>query len=89
MIRLNALHLIGTDKLRPYLHGYYIDYKHYEKLRMMLTIEDDDTEQTVNSKKIKEIEQMRESAIIPMKIRPTINADYASYLSTAKKKKVH
>jgi len=30
--KLSASHLIGTPSLKAYMHGYFMDLKHYQKL---------------------------------------------------------
>jgi ribosome biogenesis protein ENP2 len=30
--KLNATHLIGTSSLKAYMHGYFMELKHYQKL---------------------------------------------------------
>lgn len=32
--RLNLTHLIGTNLLRAYMHGYFVDYRLYKKVNL-------------------------------------------------------
>ena len=46
----------------------------------MSNTEEVNEEEEVNSKKIKEIQKLRDTSIVPMKVRPNINAEFAKYL---------
>eukprot|EP00341_Mesodinium_pulex_P008842 CAMPEP_0116913638 /NCGR_PEP_ID=MMETSP0467-20121206/16823_1 /TAXON_ID=283647 /ORGANISM="Mesodinium pulex, Strain SPMC105" /LENGTH=63 /DNA_ID=CAMNT_0004589891 /DNA_START=1172 /DNA_END=1363 /DNA_ORIENTATION=- len=48
---LNALSLIGTNSLKPHMHGYFIDTKLYKELRQ--NVSDESETKTIALKKEK------------------------------------
>jgi len=84
-------HLIGTNVLRPYMHGFFIDQRLYDKIRV---ISEPETFQSfVKKQTSKEIEARRDGRISLKSQLPAVNKELAQVLlqqelsSTTKKRK--
>ena len=74
---MNASHLIGTNMLEPHMHGYIMDYKHYEALRSVV----EPTELVTAQKKVHDkFDLLKADRIILQKVVPRVNKDYAKDL---------
>ncbi|KAF8793129.1 Nucleolar protein 10 like protein [Argiope bruennichi] len=76
--QLHLDHLIGTNLLRGYMHGYFMDVRLYNKARAIMQPEayQDLKKKMVQSK----IEKERNAKRIQVKQLPSINKDYAQKL---------
>lgn len=91
---LSLSHLIGTNVLKAYMHGYFVDYRLYEKARAIANpFEFEDYKKQLIQKKIEDKKASRISAI---KKLPKVNKKMAQKLmvddqedSLAQKKKKH
>lgn len=85
---LNALgleHLIGTDTLKAYMHGFFVDLRLYEKAKLIANpfAYDDYRERIVRDK----IEKERSSRIRATNKLPAVNKELAKKLLDESKKK--
>lgn len=71
-------HLIGSNLLRPYMHGFFMDVRLYNKLRA--AAQPDAYEQYVRQRVEEKIEARRESRISLKGRLPKVNAQYAQRL---------
>ncbi|CAG8504862.1 5590_t:CDS:10 [Paraglomus occultum] len=76
---------VGTNILRPYMHGFFIDLRLYEKARAIANpfLYEEYRERTLREK----LEKARESRIRATKKLPKVNKELASRLLEAKTKK--
>eukprot|EP01022_Parablepharisma_sp_SALTPOND_P018334 TRINITY_DN298_c0_g3_i1.p2 TRINITY_DN298_c0_g3~~TRINITY_DN298_c0_g3_i1.p2 ORF type:complete len:801 (+),score=61.36 TRINITY_DN298_c0_g3_i1:122-2524(+) len=74
--KLNAGHLIGTQMLKAHLHGYLMNYKHYEALRSVMEPEEDVKGKLGDDK----LAKIKENRIILQKVMPRVNKAYAKEL---------
>ncbi|CAH9062544.1 unnamed protein product [Cuscuta europaea] len=76
--KLNLTHLIGTNLLRAYMHGYFINYRLYTKAKSLADpfMYDDYLEQ----QKKKKLEKQLESRITIKRKLPKVNKAFASKL---------
>ncbi|CAF4245393.1 unnamed protein product, partial [Rotaria sp. Silwood2] len=89
---LGLSHLIGSDLLRAYMHGYFMDIRLYNQAK---TVAEPFAFAEYRKKKLREkIDLKREKSRVPMPIVPTVNKDLAekllydeNELSVKKKKK--
>ncbi|CAF0888131.1 unnamed protein product [Adineta steineri] len=89
---LGLSHLIGSDLLRAYMHGYFMDIRLYNQAK---TVAEPFAFAEYRKKKLREkIDLKREKSRVPLPIVPTVNKDLAEKLlhdegdlSTKKKKK--
>ncbi|GBM08803.1 Nucleolar protein 10 [Araneus ventricosus] len=76
--QLHLDHLIGTNLLRGYMHGYFMDVRLYNKARAIVQPE---AYQDLKKKMIQsKIEKERSAKRIQVKQLPSINKDYAQKL---------
>lgn len=72
---LGLEHLIGTNLLRAYMHGYFVDVRLYRKAKSAM---DPFEFETYRKKKIREvIEQDRAKRTVPVNKLPKVNQDLA------------
>ncbi|UJR14908.1 hypothetical protein I4U23_001892 [Adineta vaga] len=88
---LGLSHLIGSDLLRAYMHGYFMDIRLYNQAK---TVAEPFAFAEYRKKKLREkIDEKREKSRVPLPIVPTVNKDLAEKLlldegeSTTKNKK--
>ncbi|CAF3083150.1 unnamed protein product [Rotaria sp. Silwood2] len=75
---LGLSHLIGSDLLRAYMHGYFMDIRLYNQAK---TVAEPFAFAEYRKKKLREkIDLKREKTRIPMPIVPTVNKDLAEKL---------
>lgn len=70
--------LIGTKALRPYMHGYYMDAKLYERVKAIA--EPDDYKSYVAEQVKRKIDEQRENRISVKAALPKVNAGKRYYL---------
>jgi ribosome biogenesis protein ENP2 len=72
---LGAASLIGTENLKAYMHGYFMDMKMYQSLRAVAKpFEfDEHRKKRINEK----LEEKRQSRIVPKKKLPKVNKELA------------
>lgn len=72
--KINASHLIGSKILKPYMHGYFMDYKQYLRLK---DVNDPFAYEKYRKEKIdKKIEEMRENRIVFQRTLPKVNSKF-------------
>nr|GMC84290.1 nucleolar protein 10 [Ipomoea batatas] len=76
--RLNLTHLIGTNLLRAYMHGYFVDYRLYKKAQALADPFIYDA--YIERRKQEKIEKERESRITIKRKLPKVNRAFASQL---------
>jgi ribosome biogenesis protein ENP2 len=77
-------HLIGTNVLRAYMHGFFVDLRLYEKARAISNpFEYEEHKKQLIQKKI---EEKRQSRITAIKKLPKVNRQLAQELMNDKKK---
>jgi len=90
---LGLSHLIGSDLLRAYMHGYFMDIRLYNQAK---TVAEPFAFAEYRKKKLREkIDEKRDKSRVPLPIVPTVNKDLAEKLlqneieptKTLKKKK--
>jgi len=70
--KINASHLIGSKVLKPYMHGFFMDYKQYLKLK---SISDPFAYEKYRKEKINEkLEELRENRIVFQRTLPKVNS---------------
>ncbi|GFQ85394.1 nucleolar protein 10, partial [Trichonephila clavata] len=84
--QLHLDHLIGTNLLRAYMHGYFMDMRLYNKAKSIVQPEaySDLKKKMIQNK----IEEERNTKQIHVKHLPTINRDYAQKLLEKKNNKL-
>ncbi|KAI9280103.1 WD40-repeat-containing domain protein [Sporodiniella umbellata] len=84
---LNLEHLMGTNVLKAYMHGFFVDLRLYEKARLIANpfAYDDYKQRTVKEK----IDKERESRIRAVKQLPAVNKALAKQLMTEEAHKKH
>ncbi|CAO3694431.1 unnamed protein product [Rhizopus stolonifer] len=84
---LGLEHLMGTNVLKAYMHGFFVDLRLYEKARLIANpfAYDDYRERVVKEK----IEKERESRIRAVKQLPSVNKALAKQLMTEEGHKKH
>jgi ribosome biogenesis protein ENP2 len=73
-----AEHLIGSNVLRPYMHGFFMDLRLYNRIRSSLA--PDAYESFVNAKVSAKIQARQAERIVVRKNLPAVNATYAKTL---------
>jgi len=73
-----AEHLIGTNVLRPYMHGFFMDLRLYQRIRS--SIAPDAYESFVSAKVSAKIKERQAERIVVRKNLPAVNAAYAKTL---------
>jgi ribosome biogenesis protein ENP2 len=81
--QLNLTDLIGSNLLRPYMHGFFIDIRLYNKVKAASDPYAYDT--YVKDKVKKKIEEKRANRIVVQKRLPKVNAEYAKVLLEEKR----
>jgi ribosome biogenesis protein ENP2 len=72
--KINASHMIGSKILKPYMHGYFMDYKAYLRLK---DVNDPFAYDKYRKDKInKKIEEMRENRIVFQRTLPKVNTKF-------------
>jgi len=72
--KINASHLIGSKMLKPYMHGFFMDYKQYLKLK---DINDPFAYDNYRKEKInKKLEEIRENRIVFQRTLPKVNSKF-------------
>ena len=72
--KINASHLIGSRFLKPYMHGFFMDYKQYLKLK---DINDPFAYEKYRKEKINQkLEEIRENRIIFQRTLPKVNSKF-------------
>jgi len=75
---LGLSHLIGSDLLRAYIHGYFMDIRLYNQAK---TVAEPFAFAEYRKKKLREkIDLKREKSRVPLPIVPTVNKDLANKL---------
>ncbi len=86
--KLNAGHLIGSNMLKAHLHGYLMEYKHYDALRSLVEQDQEDAAgATIKRAADKELDKLKENRIILQKVVPRVNKQYAKELLAREEKK--
>ncbi|KAF3332315.1 nucleolar protein 10 [Carex littledalei] len=76
--RLNLTNLIGTNLLKAYMHGYFVDYGLYKKAKILT--EPLNPEEIITRKKQQEEEAKRQGRITLIKKLPKVNRGLAAQL---------
>lgn len=72
--QLNATHLIGTNTLKSYMHGYFMDLRTYNKL---LAVADPFAFEKYRERRIKEkMDKMAEDRIMVSRKMPKVNTNF-------------
>lgn len=78
--RLSLSHLIGTDKLAPYMHGFFVDFKLYQKAKAIAApFAYEEYKKSVIRQRY---DKLSESRIIPPSNLPKINRYFAERVLT-------
>eukprot|EP00257_Ricinus_communis_P005506 XP_002519773.2 nucleolar protein 10 [Ricinus communis] len=87
--KLNLTNLIGTNLLRAYMHGFFIDYRLYKKVKSM--VDPFAYEDYIEQQKQKKLDDSRASRITIRRKLPKVNAKFAATIleneETANEKK--
>lgn len=84
--QLNASHLVGSKILEPYMHGYFMDIKQYQKLK---AVTDPFAFEKYRKKKIDEkLDELRDNRIVFQRALPKVNTQFARDLLKADKKRM-
>jgi ribosome biogenesis protein ENP2 len=82
--KLNATNLIGTDSLRAYMHGYFMQMKQYQQLA---SIADPFAYDKFKKKQVEtKLDELRDKRIIFQKDLPKVNKQYVRELLAQDKK---
>jgi ribosome biogenesis protein ENP2 len=72
--KINASHLIGSKMLKPYMHGFFMDYKYYLKLK---EVNDPFAFEKYRKNKISQkLEELRENRIVFQRTLPKVNSKF-------------
>ncbi|GMH01582.1 hypothetical protein Nepgr_003421 [Nepenthes gracilis] len=76
--RLNLSNLIGTNLLRAYMHGFFIDYRLYKRAKAI--VDPFAYDEYIEQKKKEKLEQMANTRIALRRKLPKVNRDLAARL---------
>eukprot|EP01084_Bolivina_argentea_P298779 514925_1 len=79
---LGLEHLIGTNILKPYMHGYFMDIKLYRRVRAI--VDPDAYDKFLKAKTEENIKRQRSGRIKVKGKLPDVNKSYANYLLKTK-----
>eukprot|EP00485_Elphidium_margaritaceum_P003170 CAMPEP_0202687712 /NCGR_PEP_ID=MMETSP1385-20130828/3360_1 /ASSEMBLY_ACC=CAM_ASM_000861 /TAXON_ID=933848 /ORGANISM="Elphidium margaritaceum" /LENGTH=655 /DNA_ID=CAMNT_0049342551 /DNA_START=26 /DNA_END=1993 /DNA_ORIENTATION=+ len=79
---LGLEHLIGSNILKPYMHGYFMDIKLYRRVRSI--VDPDAYDKFLKSKTEQQIAEQRTGRIKVASKLPNVNKAYANYLLQTK-----
>lgn len=84
---LSLTNLVGTKYLKAYMHGYFMDYKLYNK---MVTISDPDAYERWKKEEVKrKMEEKKEKKIIIKRNLPKVNKELAERIMSEENEKVN
>ena len=84
--QINASHLVGSKLLVPYMHGYYMDIKQYQKLK---SISDPFAYEKYRKKKIEDkLNELKDNRIVFQRSLPKVNSQFAKEVMKADKKRL-
>ena len=84
--KINASNLIGTKFLKPYMHGFFMEYRQYLKLK---DINDPFAYEEYRKEKInKKIEEIRENRIVYQRTLPKVNSKFMNDVLRADANKI-
>ncbi|KAL3534586.1 hypothetical protein ACH5RR_003047 [Cinchona calisaya] len=78
LVKLNLTNLIGTNLLRAYMHGYFIDYRLYKKAQALA--DPFAYESYIERRKQEKVEAERASRIVTKRKLPKVNRDLGARL---------
>lgn len=84
---LSLTNLVGTKYLKAYMHGYFMDYKLYNK---MVTISDPDAYERWKKEEVKrKMEEKKEKKIIIKRNLPKVNKELAERIMSEENENVN
>jgi ribosome biogenesis protein ENP2 len=84
--QLNATHLVGSKMVKPYMHGFFMDIRQYQKLK---SVSDPFAYEKYRKKKIDDkLDELRDNRIVFQRSLPKVNSQFAKDLIKADKKRL-